>query len=156
MKENSFNRVRRGMSRLLKAYLIPTIAGFFYYISGIVKSDQIAEELIMDVFLKIWLGWEHLTQKEHFNGESFTIHGVTTWAVGGNGISFVPSTLSFYNENNSDKIIAAFLLGATEATADPTLNKGVYILKIVSLLPGSLLNYVYKIGNLYAHLSVLQ
>jgi hypothetical protein len=103
---------------------------------------------------------------------SLTIHGGSVWAVGGKGISFVQSTLSLYNENNSDKTIAAFMAGTPTATADPTLGEGVYIfkivngpnasdvfygmLKVVSLVPGSAINYEYRIGNLYAQLAVLQ
>ncbi len=106
------------------------------------------------------------------DGASLMIHGGSAWAVGGNSISFVPSTMSLYNENNSDKIIAAYQAGTSTASADPTLGEGVYILKfvngpnpsnifygvikIVSIIPGSAINYEYRIGNLYAQLSVLQ
>lgn len=106
------------------------------------------------------------------DGGSLTIHGGAAWAVAGNGISFVPSTLSSYNENNSDKIIAAFMAGTPTDTADPTLGEGVYIfkivngptaanifygiIKIINLVPGSAINYEYRIGNLYTQISVLQ
>lgn len=106
------------------------------------------------------------------DGGSLIIHGGSAWAVGGNNLSFVQSSQSLYNENNSDNIIAAYMAGTPTATADPTLGEGVYIfkivngpnannifygvLKIVSLLPGSAINYEYRIGNLYAQLSVLQ
>ncbi|MDB5276805.1 MAG: hypothetical protein JWR61_1760 [Ferruginibacter sp.] len=103
---------------------------------------------------------------------SLTIHGGSAWAVGGKGISFVKSTLAVYNENNSDKIMTAFMAGTPTATADPTSGEGVYIfkivngpnatdifygiLKVVSIVPGSSINYEYRIGNLYAQLAVLQ
>jgi hypothetical protein len=103
---------------------------------------------------------------------SLTIHGGSAWAVGGKGISFVKSTLAVYNENNSDKIMTAFMAGTPTATADPTSGEGVYIFKIVngpnatdifygivkvvSIVPGSAINYEYRIGNLYAQLAVLQ
>lgn len=45
----------------------------FCYISGIVKSDQVAEELVMDVFMKIWSGRELITQIEHFDSFLFRI-----------------------------------------------------------------------------------
>ncbi len=45
----------------------------FYYISRIVKSDEIAEELVMDVFLKIWLARKLITQIENFDGFLFRI-----------------------------------------------------------------------------------
>ncbi|MCS3800605.1 RNA polymerase sigma factor [Niastella sp. OAS944] len=34
----------------------------FFYITRITKSEQIAEELVMDVFMKIWTGKEMLAE----------------------------------------------------------------------------------------------
>ena len=45
----------------------------FYYISTIVKSPQVAEEIVMDVFLKIWLGKEIITQIENFDAFLFRV-----------------------------------------------------------------------------------
>lgn len=45
----------------------------FHYIARIVKSEQIAEELVMDVFLKIWVGRNLITQIENFDGFLFRI-----------------------------------------------------------------------------------
>jgi RNA polymerase sigma-70 factor (ECF subfamily) len=45
----------------------------FYYISTIVKSPQVAEEIVMDVFLKIWLGKEIIPQIEKFDSFLFRV-----------------------------------------------------------------------------------
>lgn len=45
----------------------------FNYILSIVKSKQIAEELVMDVFLKIWLGKEIVPRIEKFNAFIFRV-----------------------------------------------------------------------------------
>ncbi|MDB5199337.1 MAG: polymerase sigma-70 factor [Chitinophagaceae bacterium] len=45
----------------------------FNYISSIIKSTQVSEELVMDVFLKIWLGKDLLSQIENFNAFIFRV-----------------------------------------------------------------------------------
>jgi RNA polymerase sigma-70 factor (ECF subfamily) len=45
----------------------------FHYIFGIVKSREVAEELVTDVFLKIWLGKEVLTEIENFDAFLFRV-----------------------------------------------------------------------------------
>ena len=45
----------------------------FNYISTIIKSPQVAEEIVMDVFLKIWLGKEIITQIENFDAFLFRV-----------------------------------------------------------------------------------
>jgi RNA polymerase sigma-70 factor (ECF subfamily) len=45
----------------------------FNYISTIIKSRQVAEEIVMDVFLKIWLGKEIITQIENFDSFLFRV-----------------------------------------------------------------------------------
>ena len=45
----------------------------FSYISRFVKSDQVAEELVMDVFMKIWVGRELATQIKNFDSFLFRI-----------------------------------------------------------------------------------
>lgn len=37
----------------------------FDYLAGIVKSKEVAEELVMDIFLKLWLGREWIADIEH-------------------------------------------------------------------------------------------
>ncbi len=45
----------------------------YSYILGFVKSPQIAEELVMDVFMKLWLGRDLLTQINNFDGFLFRV-----------------------------------------------------------------------------------
>jgi RNA polymerase sigma-70 factor (family 1) len=45
----------------------------FHYINGIVKSKEVAEELVMDVFLKIWLGKEVVNQIGNFDAFLFRV-----------------------------------------------------------------------------------
>ena len=45
----------------------------FQYIFGIVKSKEVTEELVMDVFLKIWLGKEVVSQIENFDAFLFRV-----------------------------------------------------------------------------------
>jgi len=45
----------------------------FLYINGIVKSKEVSEEIVMDVFLKIWLGKEIVSQIENFDAFLFRV-----------------------------------------------------------------------------------
>jgi RNA polymerase sigma-70 factor (ECF subfamily) len=45
----------------------------FHYIYGIIKSKEVAEEIVMDVFMKIWLGKELVNQIENFDSFLFRI-----------------------------------------------------------------------------------
>lgn len=45
----------------------------FFYISRITKSEQIAEELVMDVFMKIWTGKEMLAEVQNIDAFLFRI-----------------------------------------------------------------------------------
>lgn len=44
-----------------------------HYIYGIIKSKEVAEEIVMDVFLKIWLGKELVNQIENFDAFLFRV-----------------------------------------------------------------------------------
>ncbi len=45
----------------------------YHYVFSFVKSSQVAEELVMDVFLKLWLGRDLLLQIKSFNGFLFRV-----------------------------------------------------------------------------------
>ena len=45
----------------------------YNYIFGIIKSHQVAEELVMDVFMKIWLGKGLIAQIENFEAFIFRV-----------------------------------------------------------------------------------
>ncbi|GAI79458.1 unnamed protein product, partial [marine sediment metagenome] len=92
-----------------------------------------------------------------------------------NIIEFVPSTVDLYKVNKSDDAIAAFeagvLAGNETITAGPLDGEGVFIFKAVNGTdPGdtyygmlkfgpsstSSVTFEYRIGNMYAHLTVIQ
>lgn len=45
----------------------------YHYIFGFIKSKQVSEEIVMDVFLKIWLGRDLITQIEKFDAFLFRV-----------------------------------------------------------------------------------
>lgn len=45
----------------------------FYYISRFIKSEQVAEELVLDVFMKIWLGRDLIVNIRSFDAFLFRI-----------------------------------------------------------------------------------
>jgi len=45
----------------------------FYYISNFIKSELVAEELVMDVFMKIWMGRDLAIQINNFDAFLFRI-----------------------------------------------------------------------------------
>lgn len=45
----------------------------YHYMLGIVKSTEIAEELVIDVFMKLWTGREMLTQIENMDAFLFRV-----------------------------------------------------------------------------------
>ena len=103
---------------------------------------------------------------------SLLLKGGSAWLTAGNKIEFVPSTLAMYESNNSTNIIAAFNAGVATTTADPITGEGVFIYKMVNgsapsdvyygiikmttVVPGTSVSFEYRIGNMYAHLSVIK
>jgi hypothetical protein len=106
------------------------------------------------------------------DGGSLILHGGSAWAVGGKSISFVPSTPAMYDLNNTTSTITAFNSGVATPTADPIAGSGIYIfrmvngaaatdvyygmIKVTSVIPGVSVTMEYRIGDQYAHLSVIQ
>lgn len=45
----------------------------YHYIHGMIKSKEVAEELVMDVFLKLWLGKELVNQIENLDAFLFRV-----------------------------------------------------------------------------------
>jgi len=103
---------------------------------------------------------------------SLILKGGPTWLAAGNSISFVPSSLATYEANNSVKIVAEFNAGTPATTADPLSGNGIYIYKIVNgpaasdvyygmvkitnAIPNTSVAFEYRIGDQYAHLSVIK
>jgi hypothetical protein len=85
---------------------------------------------------------------------------------------FVPSTLAAYTANDAEQAKADFAAGTPTATADPNAGEGVYIfrivngadpedvyygfIRVVSVVPGSSVTLEYRIGDQYAHMSVIK
>jgi hypothetical protein len=108
---------------------------------------------------------------------SLRLHSGSAWreASENNTIGFVPSTLDMYKANNSKNAIAAFEEGVEEGdettSADPLKGEGIYIFKVVNgtttekiyygilhfvtASPNSV-TFEYRIGNLYAHLPIIE
>lgn len=45
----------------------------YHYVFGFIKSKQVSEELVMDVFLKIWLGRDMIPEIHSFNAFLFRV-----------------------------------------------------------------------------------
>jgi len=103
---------------------------------------------------------------------SLLIKGGSAWLAAGNTIGFVPTTLAMYTANNSTNAIAAYDAGVPVGSADPIAGEGCYIfkfvngpnsedvfygmLKVTSVLTNTSVSFEYRIGNMYAHLAVIQ
>ena len=106
------------------------------------------------------------------NAGTLTIKGGSAWAVNGKSVSFVPASPDVYNKNNSADAINAFKNGNSTSQVDPNQGSGIFIFKIVNgpaasdliygmirvnkINPGNSINYEYRIGNSYSHLSVIK
>jgi hypothetical protein len=103
--------------------------------------------------------------------DELMLKGGSTWLSSENTIEFVPTTAAIYAANNSNDAIAAFEAGTPAATADPIEGEGIFIFKavtgpnpedvyygmiyITSVVPNSSVTFEYRIGNMYAHLAVI-
>ena len=103
---------------------------------------------------------------------SLILKGGSAWLAAGNTIEFVPTTAAMYDANNLTNTIAAFNAGTKTTTADPITGVGIFIFKIVngsaakdvyygllkntSIIPGVSTSFEYRIGDQYAHLSVVK
>lgn len=68
-----FQQIAEGDENAFKILFDTYRNRLFYYISKVVKSDQAAEELVMDVFIKIWMGRELVMQIEDFDAFLFRV-----------------------------------------------------------------------------------
>jgi len=103
---------------------------------------------------------------------SLILKGGSAWLASGKTIEFVPTTLAMYDANNLTNTIAAFNAGTKTTTADPIIGSGAFIFKIVNgpaatdvyygllkntgVIPGVSDSFEYRIGDKYAHLSVIK
>ena len=61
------NRVAAGDEKAFRDLFGRYYGQLYQYIFALIKSKQVSEELVMDVFLKIWLGRDLITQIEKFD-----------------------------------------------------------------------------------------
>lgn len=103
---------------------------------------------------------------------SLLLKGGSAWLTAGNTIEFVAADATLYDKNNSTNIIAAFNAGTPSTEADPIDGDGYYIYKAVTgtssadtfygmimmtnVVPNSSVSFEYRIGDQYAHLSVIE
>jgi hypothetical protein len=103
---------------------------------------------------------------------SLILAGGSGYLAAGKTIEFVQGTADLYDLNNATNIIAAFNEGTPSVTADPIAGNGYFIFKAVTgdsaadvyygmikmtnVTPGASLSFEYKIGDQYAHLSVIE
>ncbi len=103
---------------------------------------------------------------------SLMLKGGSAWLANGNVIEFVVGTKLLYDKNNSTNIIAAFEAGTATTTADPIAGEGYYIykavtgtnvedtyygmMKMTNVVPNSSVSFEYRVGDQYAHLSVIE
>lgn len=101
---------------------------------------------------------------------SLLLQGGSNWLAAGNTITFVPTTAAMYTANKSNDALAAFAAGTPTTTADPIAGYYIFkivngsaatdvyygMLKITNVIPNTSISFEYRIGNLYAHLSVVQ
>ena len=72
-EQELLRRVSRGDEAAFKILFDGYRERIYYYIAGFVKSGQVAEELVIDVFMKIWLGRELAPQIENFDAFLFRV-----------------------------------------------------------------------------------
>lgn len=103
---------------------------------------------------------------------SLMLKGGSAWLASGKKIEFVPSTKAMYALNNSNDAIAAFNTGTPVTSVDPIQGEGVFIFKattgpnpadvyygmimVTGVTPNVSVSFEYRIGNMYAHLLVIQ
>ena len=66
-------QIAKGDARAFKTIFDCYRNRLHYYIFSFVKSGQVTEELVMDVFMKLWTGREMLVQIENFDGFLFRV-----------------------------------------------------------------------------------
>lgn len=72
-EQQILQQVAAGDEKAFQALFHEYRGRLFYYISRFIKSEQVAEELVLDVFMKIWLGKELISEIQHFDSFLFRI-----------------------------------------------------------------------------------
>lgn len=66
-------RISEGSESAFHTLFLDNYQQLFNYIFSMIKSRQVAEEVVMDVFMKIWLGREIIPKIENFNAFLFRV-----------------------------------------------------------------------------------
>jgi len=72
-KKILLEQVANNNEKAFKALFRMYNSRLYNYIFGMIKSHHVAEELVMDVFMKIWLGKELVVQIENFEAFIFRV-----------------------------------------------------------------------------------
>lgn len=73
IEKELLEQVSEGNEQAFKILFSDYYDRLFHYIYGFIKSSQITEELVMDVFLKIWLGRDIIPQITKFDSFLFRV-----------------------------------------------------------------------------------
>lgn len=73
IENDLLKQVSEGNEQAFKILFSSYYDRLFHYIYGFIKSKQITEELVMDVFLKIWLGRDIILQISKFDSFLFRV-----------------------------------------------------------------------------------
>ena len=71
--ESLLRRVATGDESAFRSLYDTYNGRLFHYISRITKSEQVAEELVVDVFMKMWRGREIITRIDNFEAFLFRV-----------------------------------------------------------------------------------
>lgn len=72
-EEEILRQIAAGDEKAFQALFHEYRGRLFYYISRFIKSEPVAEELVLDVFMKIWLGKELINEIKHFDSFLFRV-----------------------------------------------------------------------------------
>lgn len=102
---------------------------------------------------------------------SLLLKGGSKWLAEGHTIEFVPTTKEIYALNNSNTTIDTFENGTPVTSVDPIVGEGIFIFKattgtaaedvyygmimVTDVKPDNSVSLEYRIGNMYAHLAVI-
>ena len=72
-EKNLLSQVSEGSEKAFRTLFTDHYEQLFNYVFSFIKSKQITEELVMDVFLKIWLGRDMIPKIEKFEAFLFRV-----------------------------------------------------------------------------------
>ncbi|UKJ06574.1 RNA polymerase sigma factor [Solitalea lacus] len=72
-RDKRLQQIAAGDERAFQSLFESYRSRLYHYMLGIVKSEEVAEELVIDVFMKIWMGRELLTQIENMDAFLFRV-----------------------------------------------------------------------------------